>query len=200
MDGISERLSRQLEFVAEIDKMKTVLRQTLLMDKSRRETDAEHSWHFAVMAMLLAEYAAEGINIDRVIKMALLHDLVEIYAGDTFAYDVAGNLDKEDRECAAADRLFAMLPSEQAVEYRSLWEEFDAMQSPDARYASAIDRLQPFISNFHTQGHTWKQHNVTKAQVLTRMEPVREAAPALWQFVLAVIEDSIEKGYISISR
>lgn len=192
-----EKLKKQLDFIIEVDKMKNTLRQTLLMDKSRQENDAEHSWHFALMALTLFEYSnLKNVDINRVIKMALLHDLVEIYAGDTFAYDVAGNEDKEAREIEAADRLFSLLPDEQAIEFRGLWEEFDKMESQDAMYASAIDRLQPFISNYKTDGHTWVLHKVTVDKVYKRMDPIRLVLPEVWKFVEFVIKDSCEKGYI----
>lgn len=191
------RFEKQLSFLVEIDKMKGVLRQTLLADKSRRENDAEHSWHFAVMAMLLYEYAdRDSADLLRVLKMALVHDLVEVYAGDTFAYDEAANAGKEQREAFAADRLFGLLPAGQAAEIRALWEEFDAMQTADAKYAAAIDRLQPFISNLVTDGHTWRLGGVTRAQVLKRMDMVRQAAPALWAFVTQAIDEGVEKGWI----
>lgn len=194
---MKEALRNQLQFIIEIDKMKTVLRQTLLMDKSRQETDAEHSWHFAMMAWVLEAYAVdEEVNINRVIKMALLHDLVEIYAGDTFAYDTEGYESKMQREKEAADKLFALLPLEQAKEYRALWEEFDAMVTPDAKYASAIDRLQPFISNYMTNGHTWVKHQVEKSAVYKRMAPVKEAIPQLWEFVEEVIQEACDKKYL----
>jgi putative hydrolase of HD superfamily len=189
-------LHSQLQFLIEADKMKSVYRQTLLIDKSREETDAEHSWHFALMAMTLYPYAAdESVNLDRVIKMALIHDLVEVYAGDTFAYDTVAYEDKTERENAAADRLFGMLPQSQGHEYRSLWEEFDEMKTPDALYASAIDRLQPFLNNIKTDGHTWDKHGVTVDQVYKRMEPVREALPELWDFIEGAIKDAVIKGY-----
>lgn len=192
-----ERLDQQLTFLLEVDKMKTVLRQTLLTDKSRRENDAEHSWHFALMAMTLYEYAASpDVDLFRVLKMALVHDLVEVYAGDTFAYDVAGNQDKEQREKEAADRLFGLLPADQGRQYRDLWEEFDAMQTPDAIFASAIDRLQPFMNNYKTDGHTWKLGNVNRAQVYARMDKVREGLPALWPLVERIIAEAVEKGQI----
>ena len=191
------RLQQQITFLIEIDKMKGIFRRTLVMDHSRRENDAEHSWHFATMALVLAEYAKEEIDLPRVLKMALVHDLVEIYAGDTSAYaDSAAQAAKEAQEQASADRLFALLPTEQGAEYRALWEEFDAMETPDARYAAAIDRLQPFISNYMTDGHTWRQNRVTRAQVLRRMDMVRLAAPALWSFVEQAITEGIEKGWI----
>lgn len=194
---MTDKLLKQLEFLTEVDKMKTVFRQTLLMDKSRRENDAEHSWHFALMALTLFEYVGfEGVDINRVLKMALLHDLVEIYAGDTFAYDSVGNIDKQLREIKAADKLFSLLPQELAAEYRLLWEEFDAMNTPDSMYAAAIDRLQPFLSNYKTDGHTWVKHGVSVDKVYVRMAPVKEALPELWEFVECVIKDSCEKGYL----
>ena len=191
------RLEQQMRFLVEVDKMKSVYRRTILIDKTRRESDAEHSWHFALMAMLLAEYAdPEKVDCARVIRMALVHDLIEIYAGDTFAYDVQGNQDKRQRETEAADKLFALLPEDQAAEIRALWEEFDAMETPDAQYAAAIDRLQPFLNNYLTQGHTWGLGGVKSAQVYERMDPIRVALPEVWPFVVKMIQESIEKGYL----
>ena len=191
------RLEQQMRFLVEVDKMKSVYRRTILIDKTRRESDAEHSWHFALMAMLLAEYAdPEKVDCARVIRMALVHDLIEIYAGNTFAYDVQGNQDKRQRETEAADKLFALLPEDQAAEIRALWEEFDAMETPDAQYAAAIDRLQPFLNNYLTQGHTWGLGGVKSAQVYERMDPIRVALPEVWPFVDKMIQESIEKGYL----
>ena len=190
-----ERFKKQLQFLKEIDAMKNILRQTMLVDYSRRENDAEHSWHFAVTAMILAEYSDNDVDMFRVLKMALVHDLVEVYAGDTFAYDVIGNEDKEAREQAAADRIFGLLPEDQGHELRSLWEEFDAMETHDALYAACIDRLQPFINNYFTQGHTWRKGKVKPEQVYKRMEPIKHGVPKLWSFIEYVIEDSIKKGY-----
>lgn len=191
---MNDKLKGQLDFLIEADKMKSILRQTLLIDKSRRENDAEHSWHIALMAMTLAEYVPFEINLDRVIRMALVHDLVEVYAGDTFAYDTAGYESKEERENEAADRLFSLLPMEQGHVYRALWEEFDAMQTPDAIYASAIDHLQPFINNSLTDGHTWVQHGVTVDKIYKRMAIVKDALPALWEFVENVINENLKAG------
>lgn len=192
-----ERMKKQIDFFVEVDKMKGILRQTLLADKSRRENDAEHSWHFALMAMMLFEYADDpDIDLYRVIKMALVHDLVEIYAGDTFAYDTSGYESKGERENASADKLFSLLPVDQALEIRQLWEEFEAMETPDSIYASAIDRLQPFISNYVTDGYTWKKHHVTRDMVYKRMLPIKTAAPKIWEFIEDVITDSIKKGYL----
>ena len=194
---ISDRLKKQLEFAVEIDKMKTVLRRSAIISEPRRENDAEHSWHFATMAMLLYEYAdTDNVDLARVLRMALVHDLVEIYAGDTFAFDKQANEDKENREELAADKIFGMLPEEQGKEYRMLWEEFDEMKTPDSMYAAAIDRLQPFLLNHNTEGHTWKLGKVTKQQVYDRISVVKTALPALWEFVENVIEEAINKGYI----
>ena len=194
---MDERFEKQLQFLIEIDKMKSVFRQTILIDRSRREDDASHSWHFAVMAMLLFEHCKDqSDDINRVIKTALVHDLIEIYAGDTFAYDAAGNADKLQREQKSADKLFALLPKDQGEEIRALWGEFDAEQTPDAKYACAIDRLQPFINNIMTEGHTWKRHGVTTAQVYQRMEPIRTAMPDIWAFVTSSVGDFVKTGYL----
>ena len=194
---MTDQLKGQLRFLTEADRMKSIYRQTLLMDKSREETDAEHSWHFALMAMTLFEHVGfADVDLNRVIKMALVHDLIEIYAGDTFAYDETGLESKEKREKDAADRLFSLLPDVQAAEYRALWEEFDRMETPDALYASAVDRLQPFLNNSLTDGHPWVKHGVTASQIYRRMEPVKAALPALWEFVERVIRDCCEKGQI----
>ncbi len=194
---IDNRLKKQLEFAVEIDKMKTILRRSAIISEPRRENNAEHSWHFATMAMLLYEYAdTDKVDLTRVLKMALIHDLVEIYAGDTFAFDKKANLDKGEREEKAANKIFGMLPEEQGKEYRALWEEFDEMKTPDSMYAAAIDRLQPFLLNHNTEGHTWKLGNVTKQQVYERIAPVKTALPALWEFVETVIDGAIKKGYI----
>ncbi|MEG2938845.1 MAG: HD domain-containing protein [Oscillospiraceae bacterium] len=192
-----DRFEKQLRFIVEIDKMKNIFRKTLIIDGTRRENDAEHSWHIAVMAILLSEYCKDkSVDVMRAVKMALVHDLIEIYAGDTFAYDEAGNSTKEDRERDAADRLYALLPQEQGAELRALWEEFDAEITPDARYAAAMDHLQPFIHNYMTDGHTWREGKVTAAQVCKRMEIVRTETPELWGFVERVIEEYTKNGCI----
>ncbi|MBR0137990.1 MAG: HD domain-containing protein [Erysipelotrichaceae bacterium] len=191
------RLDQQLLFTAEIDKMTEVLRQTLLINKSRRENDAEHSWHIAVMAMLFEEYAKEPVNIGRVAQMCVVHDLVEIEAGDTFAYNPVGNLDKEERERKAADILFGKLPEDQGSYIRSLWEEFDAMETPDAKYAASLDRIQPFLHNTLTDGHTWGNGKVNRAAVEKRMAIVREFMPEVYKWIEANIEQGIEKGWLA---
>ena len=191
-----ERFVKQLRFIVEIDKLKRVLRRTLLTDQSRRENSAEHSWHIALMAPLLAEYAAEEIDVLRVMKMLLVHDLVEIDAGDTFAYDAAGHLDKEDRERAAADRVFGLLPEDQATELRSLWNEFEVSETPEARFALALDRLQPLLQNVHADGGTWRSHGVTREQVVERMRPIQRTSVFLWEYAIEAIETVWVKGVV----
>ncbi len=193
---MNNRLQTQLDFIIEVDKLKNILRRTILVDGSRRENDAEHSWHLAMAAIILQEYAAEAINMERVLKMVIIHDLVEIYAGDTFAFDVEANKNKEAREKEAADTLFSQLPSEQATELRALWEEFDRMDTADSRFAASLDRLQPFIHNTKTGGHTWIKGSATKTQVFDRMEPVRVGTPAIWPWVLEQIENGLEQGWL----
>lgn len=190
------RLDQQLRFTAEIDKMTSILRRTMLVDGSRRENDAEHSWHIALMALLFEEYATEPVNISRAVKMCLVHDLIEIYAGDTFAYDVAGNADKAEREAAAADKLFTQLPSEQGSEIRSLWEEFDAMQTPDAKYAACMDRLQPFLHNTLTSGHTWVESGTARPSVEKRMAIIKDFMPEVYKWVEKNLDNALAKGWL----
>lgn len=190
------RLDQQLKFTAEIDKMTSILRRTLLVDGTRRENDAEHSWHIAVMALLFSEYAVEPVDIGRAVKMCVVHDLIEIYAGDTFAYAPQANKDKADREAKAADKLFSQLPPEQGAELRSLWEEFDAMETPDGKYAACMDRLQPFLHNTLTDGHTWVESGTNRASVEKRMSVVREFMPQVYEWAQANIDNAIEKGWL----
>ncbi len=197
LNSSNERMNKQLLFTANIDKMTAVLRRTMLIDKSRRENDAEHSWHIAVMAMLFTEYAIEPVDIGRVVQMCVVHDLVEIIAGDTFAYDAEGNMDKEDREKAAADRLFSEIPEEQGKLLRSFWEEFDAMETADAKYAACMDRLQPFLHNTLTDGHTWVESQVNRAVVEKRMAIVKEFMPKVYKWVSDNLDNAINKGWLN---
>ena len=192
-----DRLDMQLKFTAEIDKMTSVLRRTVLLDKSRRENDAEHSWHIAVMALLFEEYASEPVDIGHAIKMCVVHDLIEIYAGDTFAYDVEGNKSKAEREEKAADRLFALLPEEQGTYIRALWEEFDGMETADSKYAACLDRIQPFFHNTLTEGHTWVESGTTdRAAVEKRMSIVKEFMPKVYPWVEKNIDNAVVKGWL----
>lgn len=190
------RLDQQLKFTAEIDKMTSILRRTVLIDQSRRENDAEHSWHIAVMAMLFSEYAKETVDIGRVVKMCVVHDLVEIYAGDTFAYDAAGNEDKVEREKKAADKLFGELPEEQGSMIRELWEEFDEMKTSDAKYAACMDRLQPFLHNTLTAGHTWAEGGTNRAAVEKRMAIIKEFMPEVYKWIEANLDRAVESGWL----
>ena len=190
------RLDQQLKFVAEIDKMTQIFRRTMLVDGSRRENDAEHSWHIAVMALLFTEYVKHKPDVGRAVKMLVVHDLIEIYAGDTFAFDVEGNKTKEQNEAAAADKLFAQLPTEQGAEIRALWEEFDDMKTPDSIYANCMDRIQPFLHNTLTTGATWKEGQVSKKQVEQRLAIVKENMPELWSWVEINIDNAIKHGWI----
>ena len=191
-----KRLDEQLIFTAEIDKMTSVARRTLLLDKSRRENDAEHSWHIAVMAMLFSEYAIEKVDIGRAVQMCVVHDLVEIIAGDTFAYDAEGNMGKKEREEKAADILYAKLPEEQGRHLRDLWEEFDAMETADAKYAACMDRIQPFLHNTLTDGFTWVEGNTSREQVEKRMAIVKEFMPRVYVWMEKNIDRAIEKGWV----
>lgn len=190
------RLDQQLSFILEIDKLKTVLRQTLLTDQSRRENSAEHSWHLAVMAMLMTEYAAGPVDLLHTMKMLVIHDIVEVDAGDTFAYDGAGNQDKVQREQRAADRIFGLLPAEQGRELRELWDEFEERRTPESKYANALDRLQPLLHNSATEGGTWRIHKVERAAVLRRMDPVRTGLPDVWPLVQRIVENACALGWI----
>ncbi|MEE0998471.1 MAG: HD domain-containing protein [Treponemataceae bacterium] len=192
----NKHLDQQLKFVAEIDKMTQIFRRTMLIDGSRRENDAEHSWHIAVMALLFSDYVKEKPDLGRVVKMLVVHDLVEIYAGDTFAFDVEANKSKEENEIAAADKLFSQLPEEQGKEIRSLWEEFDEMKTPDSIYANCMDRVQPFLHNTLTTGATWVEGGVAKSQVEKRLAVVKENMPELWNWLEINITEAIKKGWI----
>jgi putative hydrolase of HD superfamily len=191
------RLEQQIGFIIEVDRLKGILRQTLHMDGRLYENDAEHSWHLALMALILVEYAApEKPDLLHTIKMLLIHDLVEIDAGDTYVYDEKRYEDKARREQAAADRIFALLPADQATEIRSLWEEFEARQTPEARFGAALDRLQPLLHNYATQGVIWQKHGITCDRVLARNRHMAEGAPALWEYAEKMIRSAVEKGYL----
>ena len=193
----SDRLKEQLAFLVEIDKLKSIVRQTHLLDTPRRENSAEHSWHVAMMAILLCEYAREAIDSLRVLQMLLIHDIVEIDAGDTFCYDPQGALDKEQREKEAADRIFGLLPDEQGDELRALWEEFETKRTPEAKFASAMDRLMPLLHNYHSQGKGWKEHAITRSQVMGHNGQIQAGSTKLWQFAIEIIEESVQKGYLA---
>ncbi|MCR5116181.1 MAG: HD domain-containing protein [Lachnospiraceae bacterium] len=190
------RLDQQLKFSAEIDKMTQVYRRTLLISGVRQENDAEHSWHVAVMALLFKEYCIEEPNVERAIKMLVVHDLIEIYAGDTFAYDVKGNRDKAEREALAADKLYSQLPEEQGAELRALWEEFDAMETVDAKYAACMDRLQPLLHNTLTEGHTWRDGGAVRPHVEERSAIIKEFMPEVYNWIKKNIDRGVANGWL----
>jgi len=189
-------LTPQLAFLLEADRLKEVLRQNPIASAARRENSAEHSWHLALMAGVLARHAAEPADLLRVLPMLLIHDLVEIDAGDTFAYDEAANVTRAEREERAAERIFGMLPPGQATEFRALWDEFEAGRTPESRYANALDRLQPLLLNAASGGGTWRAHGIRREQVLKRMDPIRTALPSLWPGVLEIVDWACAEGHI----
>lgn len=190
------RLEKQLAFILEIDKVKNVFRQTYLADQSRKENDAEHSWHLAIMAILLKEYAEEEVDVLRVVIMVLIHDLVEIDAGDTYAYDVQGMETKRQRELLAADRIFGILPEEQGKYFRELWNEFEAYESSDAKYAHLLDNFQPLLLNDAADGISWAEHDVQKSQIYKRNQHIEETSKVIWEHMKSVVETNISKGNI----
>lgn len=192
-----DRLTRQIAFILELDRLKGVLRQTLLTDGSRRENSAEHSWHLALMAVILAEHADAPLDLGRVVTMLLVHDVVEIDAGDTFCYDANGVLDQAERERRAADRLFGLLPPDQGATLRALWEEFDARETPEARFAAAMDRLQPLLHNLQTEGGTWRLHGISLDQVLVRSGPIAAASTRLGAHVHALLDAAVAGGILA---
>ena len=198
MDIYCGRIGHQIRFLVEADKLKRVLRQSVITSNSRRENSAEHSWHISLMAVVLADQAA-GTELDllRVLKMLLLHDLVEIDAGDTFIYDEAAKRDQQQRERLAADRIFALLPPEQEPELRALWDEFEARESAEARFAVAVDRLQPLLLNYVNGGPGWRKHGVTARQVRKINAEIDQGSPALWRYAQELIADAERRGFLA---
>ncbi len=193
-----DRLEKQIDFLLEVDKLKTVLRRSSVTDGSRRENSAEHSWHLCMFALTLAEYAPEGTDISHVIKMLMVHDLVEVYAGDTYLYDEEGNKTKAKREHDAADKLYSILPAEQGENMKKLWYEFESCDTNEALFANALDRLQPILLNYTNQGSIWLENGITKQNVeehayrLTRL-----SHPKLRDFTLELLDKAVKKGYLN---
>lgn len=177
-----ERLEQQMDFIREVDGLKQIGRQTYLADGSRKENDAEHSWHLAMMALLLGEYANEEIDVLRVMSMVLVHDIVELDAGDTYAYDEKGNSSKREREVAAADRIFHLLPNDQANYIRSLWDEFETQETIESRFAHTLDNLQPMMLNAASDGKAWRQHKVKMSQIMHRNSRTADGSNELWNY------------------
>lgn len=194
---MNERFLRQLDFIREVDKLKHIVRRSYITDGSRRENDAEHTWHIALMATVLEEHVVgEQSDLLHVLRMLLIHDLVEIDAGDTFAYDVQGNMDKFDRERAAAERIFGILPDDQGEEMMNLWLEFENGSTTEAKFAAAVDRLQPILHNYATEGKAWLEHGVTSTQVLARIDAITLSVPEIGSWAKELIADAVQKGYL----
>ena len=196
----SGRLDAQLRFLLEIDREKEIIRNTYLADGSRLETDAEHAWHLALFAMLLSGYASEPVDRDHVIRMVLIHDLVEVYAGDTYAYDEAGKAGQQDREREAAEKLFSMLPPDQYDEFMGLWEEFESLATPESRFAKSLDRFQPALLNDASGGISWQEHGVRVSQVLKLNEHSAEGSAVLYERLLGLLEKNVRDGTLADDR
>ncbi len=193
----SERFAKQMEFIVKIDELKSVIRQTALVDGSRQENVAEHSWHIAVMALLLTEYAnTEGLDQLRVLKMLLLHDVVEVIAGDTFLYDDDSRVDQESREREAAGRIFGILPSDQAEELHGIWNEFEAQRTPEAMFAKALDALQPVVLGYANRGWSWRTHSIKKQEVLDHKKSMAKGSEYLWAYVQDLLKKAVNEGIL----
>lgn len=192
-----ERLEQQLNLIIELDKLKSVLRRTRVKSvEGRLENSAEHSWHVALMAILMQEHANEPVEISKVMKMLLLHDIVEIDAGDTFVYDTVASAQQEEKERIAAERLFGLLPNDQGDELKAIWLEFEQAQSAEAKYAKALDRIIPMLLNYHNDGQSWQEHGVTKHQALTINRKIEDGSTILWHKAKQLIEEASEKGWL----
>lgn len=190
------RLEQQVNFIVEIDKVKNIFRQTYLADANRKENDAEHSWHLAISAFLLKEHVKEEVDLLKTILMVLIHDLVEIDAGDTYAYDDAGAIDKREREEKGAERIFGMLPEDQGTYFRELWEEFEVYESADAKFAHLLDNFQPLLLNDASNGKSWEEHGVKKSQIYKRNEKIEETSVPVWEYMKALVQKHIELGHV----
>jgi putative hydrolase of HD superfamily len=196
----ADRLEQQIRFILEIDALKRVLRRSYLLGGDRLENSAEHSWHVAVMAVLLTEYSNQPVDTSRVVRMLLIHDIVEVDAGDTYVYDAAGAEGRAEREARAADRLFGMLPEDQGRELRALWQEFEDESTADARFAAALDRLMPVLHNAYTAGRSWREHGITADRVIDRNASIALGSGALWEFARALIEGAVASGHLAPPR
>ncbi len=198
MTEAAARLAQQIEFIAEVDQLKEIFRQTVNLRSRRAENDAEHSWALCLCVIVLAEHANEPrLDVLRVLKMVIIHDLVEIDAGDTFAYDTARMAGQHEREALAADRIFGLLPSDQAREFRALWDEFEARATPEAKFASAVDRFQPMLLNCRTEGSAWRRHGVTQDRVLARNAHIKEGSAPLWEYAEKMVQDAVNAGHLA---
>lgn len=190
-----ERLRKQMEFALEMDKEKGIGRQTYILKALRKENDAEHAWHLALMTMLLSEYSNEKIDLSRTMSMVIVHDIIEIDAGDTYAYDDKGNATKAEREKKAADRIFGILPEDQAEYFMNLWLEFEDADTPESKFANAMDSVQPLMLNDASEGLAWREHKVEASKVRARAErKVRPGSETLYRMVLDIIDSNVKKG------
>lgn len=193
---MDDRLKKQMDFILEIDKSKQIFRQNYISDAFRKENDAEHAWHLALMAILLSEYSNEEIDLLKVVTMVLIHDLVEIDAGDTYAYDNSGQKTKRERETLAADRIFGMLPEDQGQMFRNLWEEFESWETLESKFAHTMDNLQPLLLNDATDGKSWREHEIKSSQVYNRNQRTAEGSERLYKYVDELIQKNIQAGNI----
>jgi putative hydrolases of HD superfamily len=196
MEFFNQRLQQQFQFLMELDKLKSVFRRSILSHEKRLENSGEHSWHVTVVAMLLYEYANEAVDLLKIMKMLLIHDVVEIDAGDTYIYDKVSNAGKVDRERKAAERIFGLLPEDQAREFRELWEEFENKETPEAKFAGSCDRLIPLLHNYHAKGHSWQEHGVEMSNVYEINQAIEKGSSLLWEAASKIIKESVEKGYL----
>ena len=192
-----DHLLSQIEFIREIDKLKYIFRKTKLINSDRPENDAEHSWHLAMMAIVLAGHANEPIDLEKVMKMVLIHDIVEIDSGDVFVYDMTKSHDNFDEELKAARRIFGILPEEQAEEFINLWIEFEEMKTPESKFARSLDRLEPLLQNASNNGGTWREFDVKYDQVMEKKQVIKDGSEELWKFAKQLIDESVEKGILS---
>jgi len=191
----NETLSQQLRFLLAADRLKGVTRKNYIIEPRRRENAAEHSWHLGLMAIILAEHANAPLDLLRVLKMLLIHDLVEVTAGDTYVYDAVANQTQAERERHAAEQVFGMLPSSQAAEFRALWQEFDARATPEARFADALDRLLPMLLNVAQRGYGWQEHGVKASQARARSQAIRDGSELLWAYAQSLLDEAASHGY-----
>jgi putative hydrolases of HD superfamily len=200
-DSPAARMARQIEFIVECDKLKEIFRQTHLTQSRRAENDAEHSWHLCLCVIVLAEHAnSKTLDLLRVLKMVIVHDLVEIDAGDTFAYDTAGMANQHEREAIAADRIFGLLPADQAREFRAIWDEFEARETPESKFAAAVDRFQPMLLNCRTQGGAWHKHGITHDRVVARNQHIAQGSSELWRYASAMLDCAVDAGHLARAR
>jgi len=197
MESLRARLTRQVRFIVEVDRLKEIFRQTVLINSRRAENDAEHSWHLCLIVITLAEHANDpALDVLRVLKMLIIHDLVEIDAGDTFAYDTQAMANQHAREAVAADRIFGLLPPDQAAGFRALWDEFEARATPESKFAAAVDRFQPMLLNCQTEGSAWRRHGVTRDRVVARNCHIADGSKDLWDFAATMLEEVVTAGHL----